>query len=284
MAIIGDSRRVQEEVATHLTAHLTQKLREAYALNSARLTAQLFTGTTEAKHAVAAVSSLMTMSMPSRADEAIGVVALGGAAVQLARDHRAAQHSFSVKLGWKSGIAAAERALRGDDEALPALLQEFTTAFTEEVADRHGDSSETMMFLQQERTWIGISGLFKAAAILELQTCEPVPVADVRAKLEEMTKRMVQDKGDIQNLGSAFAMLMVLRHVQGRIIFQREWHNPRTNQKLAATVCTGYVMRKLGYIGGPRHGEERGRLLSKFRRALSEPITRMPPHVVPDLI
>ncbi len=60
-SIIGHSQQVRDCLADRLTAHLTRRLREAYALNSARLTAQLFTGNQEGSCEATAVASLLAM-------------------------------------------------------------------------------------------------------------------------------------------------------------------------------------------------------------------------------
>jgi hypothetical protein len=233
-SIIGESAGVSSALAAHMTGYITNKLLELYALNRVRLTAQLFTGAEEAICEAAAVSVLA--GMHGSVAEKVGVVSMGGASVQIS----AGTASISVSVARKAGIAAADKYVKGDKRAIDDFTAKFNTALKEAI-EAHPD------MLAEPRTWVGMSGMFYTAKDLSLTLESSRPIAEVQALFPEKMKPLMV-AGSESKLGSAAACLAVLSNLSGQVIFQREWTNPKTNQKLAATVSTGYVARRLGYI------------------------------------
>lgn len=233
-SILGESAKVSTRLNAHLTACITNKLREAYALNGARLTAQLFTGTEEALCEAAAVSVLA--GMHGSIGDKVGVVSMGGASVQIS----AGASSISVSVARKAGIAAAEAYIKGDKNA----IEDFTATFNKALQEALKAQPDMLL---EPRTWVGMSGMFYTAKDLSL-TLETVgPIASVQSNFKELMQPLMV-AGQEKRLGSAVAFSAVLSNLLGQVMFQREWTNPKTNQKLAATVSTGYVVRKLGYV------------------------------------
>lgn len=233
---VGESPAVVQELNARLTGHLVTKLRMAYVLNGVRMSARLLVGAEEAKCEAAAVRVLAKM-VGGDSDATYDVISMGGASIQI----NAGGKNMSVPLARNAAIEAAKSWISGQKEALTTFETQFSTALKQTLRDTFCPD-----LLVAPRHWVAVSGMFYVARDLGLILETPTEIAEVlllvRSKIESLQKA-----GDPSKLGSATCAAVFLSHLSGHIIFQREWVNPRTKQKLAATVSTGHVVRHLGY-------------------------------------
>lgn len=234
--IIGESTQVKDALAAHLTAYISNKFRERYLLNNTRLTALLLNGAEEARSEFAAVCTLDSMSSQHRTPR-MGVVSMGGASVQVSMHG----HHASLNVGCKEAVEASQLTFGNENDALERFKQQMKEHLGRELTTRLSTG-----MIQEERLWMAVSGLYYMACDNNLPTEKPVPINEILAKLEGVMTSLHARK-DAPALGSAICAYAMLSHLHGTVQFQREWLNPRTNQRIAATVSTGYVLQRLGY-------------------------------------
>jgi len=244
---VGESPAVLREVDTRLTELLTSKLQQASNPSGVRLVAKLLPGSEEARCEAAAVRVLSAMQgSASLGGASSGVISMGGASVQVSVNGT----SLCIPMGRNRAIEAAHKA---DGE--PGHLDDFRAEF---AAARAAALAEHLELIESSRTWIAVSGLYYTARDLGIRLEEPLDLAEARADIRaralaaarESEASEGEDPATVDaRAGSAACALEVLATLSGRVVFQREWLNPATNQRLAATVSTGYVVSHLGYAG-----------------------------------
>lgn len=242
---VGESPAVLREVDTRLTGLLASKLQQAKDFAGVRLVAKLLPGSEEARCEAAAVRVLSAMQgSASPGGAASGVISMGGASVQVSVNGT----SLCIPMGRNRAIEAAHRA---DGE--PGHLDDFRAEF---AAARAAALADHLELIESPRTWIAVSGLYYTARDLGVRLEQPLDLAEARAQIRERALARESEASEAEDpaavdarAGSAACALEVLATLSGRVVFQREWLNPTTNQRLAATVSTGYVVSHLGYAG-----------------------------------
>jgi len=242
---VGESPAVLREVDARLTGLLSSRLQQAKGLGGVRLVAKLLPGSEEARCEAAAVRVLSAMQgSASLGGAASGVISMGGASVQVSVNGT----SLCIPMGRNRAIEAAHKA---DGE--PGHLDDFRAEF---AAARAAALADHLELIESPRTWIAVSGLYYTARDLGIRLEQPLDLAEARAELRARALARESEAGEGEDpaavdarAGSAACALEVLATLSGLVVFQREWLNPTTNQRLAATVSTGYVVSHLGYAG-----------------------------------
>lgn len=237
--VVGQSLELVQRISVRLTSYLSEKLGDAHVLNGVNLTVELLTGEHEAMCEASAVSVLS--SMDSKSKEPGAVVSMGGATVQISAKEDGSTAFVSVPVARKFAISAAERQLGGNDgAALAAYEASYKTAAATALSNHPN-------LLENPQKWNAVSGLFFVATDNGFAKEVHLPVDDVVRGFRAKVPKLLTSGAGARDVGSAVAAMTILSHLKGSVIFQRQWLNQKTNQKLNGNVSTGYVLRRLGF-------------------------------------